>query len=109
MTKMTKAKPKKPLAARAAKPARATATKPKAAKTKAAPKTQPPARENTKLASLIALLRGKGGATLEQMMKATGWQAHSVRGAISGTLKKKMGLTVTSAKTDGIRTYRIAG
>jgi hypothetical protein len=48
------------------------------------------------------------GASLQQLRKATGWQAHSVRGFLSGTLKKKMGLRVTSTKPqDGERTYRI--
>ena len=42
-------------------------------------------------------------------MSATGWQAHSVRGAISGAIKKRLGLKVTSEKSDGVRTYRIAG
>lgn len=41
-------------------------------------------------------------------MAATGWQAHSVRDAISGSLRKKMGLTITSEKVDGVRTYRAA-
>jgi Protein of unknown function (DUF3489) len=107
MSKTTKSKPKKPTSARAAKTVRAAAPKSKFAKIAAArPQST---RENTKLASVIALLRAKDGATLEQMTKATGWQAHSVRGAISGALKKKLGLTVTSAKSDGVRTYRITG
>ena len=63
-----------------------------------------------KLASMIAMLRRPKGATIDQIMTATGWQAHSVRGAISGALKKKRGLTVTSAaESGGIRVYRIAG
>jgi hypothetical protein len=68
-----------------------------------------PLRENSKLASVIELLRRKEGATIEQLMKATGWQSHSVRGALSGALKKKLGLKVTSVKTHDVRTYRIAG
>jgi hypothetical protein len=67
-----------------------------------------PQRETSKLASVIALLRRKEGATIEQLMRATGWQSHSVRGAISGAIKKKLGLTVTSAKSGDVRTYRIA-
>src|SRR5262249_51179092 len=68
------------------------------------------AREGSKKAEVLALLRRKGGATLQQIMEATGWQAHSVRGFISGTLGKKMGLTVESAKRDdGERVYSIAG
>jgi hypothetical protein len=61
-----------------------------------------------KLGVLVELLRRPEGATIEAMMAATGWQAHSVRGVISGALKKKLGLTVTSEKTDAGRTYRIA-
>jgi hypothetical protein len=71
-------------------------------------KTTPtPTRQNSKLADMIALLRRPQGATLEQMMKATDWQVHSVRGAMSGALKKKRGLNITSTKTDKTRVYRI--
>ena len=63
----------------------------------------------TKLAQLEALLRRPEGATLDQIGASIGWQAHSVRGAMSGTLKKKQGLTITSDKAeDGQRIYRIA-
>lgn len=68
---------------------------------------QPPGKPKSKIDILVELLRGPSGATLETMIAATGWQAHSVRGAISGSLKKKMGLTVTSEKVDGVRTYRL--
>jgi len=65
-------------------------------------------RPGTKLALLLDLLQRKGGATIAEVMKATGWQAHSVRGAISGALKKKLGLTVDSDKLEGRgRVYRI--
>jgi hypothetical protein len=48
------------------------------------------------------------GATTKELMKATGWQAHSVRGFVSGTIRKKMGLAVTSTKgKDGERNYSI--
>ena len=69
----------------------------------------PPAvRPGTKQALLIDLLKRKKGATIDEAMAATGWQAHSVRGAISGALKKKLGLTVTSEPTDERgRVYRI--
>ncbi len=67
------------------------------------------ARPGTKLASLISLLSRKDGATIADLMKATGWQAHSVRGAISGYLKKKLGLGVISEKVEGRgRVYRVA-
>ena len=65
-----------------------------------------PLKARSKLDTLVELLRDPPGATLETMMTATGWQAHSVRGAISGSLKKKMGLIITSEKIDGVRTYR---
>ena len=61
-----------------------------------------------KLGKLVELLQRPDGATLEEMVAATGWQAHSVRGAMSGGLKKKQGLTITSTKTDGTRVYRVA-
>lgn len=64
-------------------------------------------KKETKSAAIIDLLKKLDGATLEQMMEATGWQKHSVRGFLAGTLKKKHGLTATSAKVDGRRVYRI--
>ncbi len=71
--------------------------------------TKPPARGETKQAMLINLLSQPDGATLTELVKTTSWQAHSVRGAISGTLKKKLGLAVTSESTDDRgRVYRIA-
>jgi hypothetical protein len=67
-------------------------------------------RSGTKQALLVDLLRRKGGATIAEVVKATGWQPHSVRGAISGNLKKKLGLAVVSDKVDGRgRVYRITG
>lgn len=70
----------------------------------------PSARPGTKQAMLIDLLRRKDGATIDEIVTATGWQAHSVRGAISGSLKKKLGLTVTSEKEENRgRVYRIVG
>lgn len=82
-------------------------TKAKAAKTPAPSKA--PISSGSKIDGLITLLRRKTGATISDAMEATGWQAHSVRGAISGTLKKKQGLTVTS-EVEGTRgrVYRIA-
>jgi hypothetical protein len=68
------------------------------------------AREGSKKAQVLALLQRKGGATLKQLMEATDWQAHTVRGFISGTLGKKMELTVKSSKReDGERVYSIVG
>ena len=71
-------------------------------------KSPPTVRQGTKQALLIDLLKRKKGATIEEIVEATGWQPHSVRGAISGALKKKLGLAVTSERVDGRgRTYRI--
>lgn len=59
---------------------------------------------------ILALLRRKQGASLEEMQKASGWQAHSVRGFLSGTVKKRLGLKVQSSKSkNGERRYAIAG
>ncbi|HTO66848.1 MAG TPA: DUF3489 domain-containing protein [Bradyrhizobium sp.] len=70
---------------------------------------KPAARPGTKLALLIDLLGRKGGATIDEAAKATGWQLHSVRGAISGALKKKLGLAIENEAIDGRgRVYRIA-
>jgi hypothetical protein len=80
-------------------------------------KSEAPARDTSstpspaptsKIDTVITMLRAKGGASIDQVIKATGWQAHSVRGAISGHLKKKLGLNVLSEKNDGIRLYRIS-
>jgi len=66
------------------------------------------ARKGSKTEKVMELLKRAGGATLKEVMKATGWQAHSVRGFTSGTLGKKMGLTVASVKgEDGQRTYSL--
>ncbi len=68
-----------------------------------------PAREGTKTAKVLALLKRPGGAAAKELMKVTGWQAHSVRGFLSGTLGKKTGLAVESTKReDGERQYKIA-
>ena len=65
-------------------------------------------REGTKQAVLIELLTRAEGATLPQMTEATGWQVHTVRGAMAGALKKKLGLEITSEKQTGAdRIYRI--
>ena len=66
------------------------------------------ARDGSKAAKVLGLLKRPDGVTLKELMKATGWQAHSVRGFLSGTVGKKMGLTVTSAKGEaGERTYSV--
>ena len=61
-------------------------------------------------AQVLDLLKRSGGASLKELRKATGWQAHSVRGFLSGALGKKMGLTVTSTKADDEeRRYSVKG
>ncbi len=66
-------------------------------------------RENTKEAQVIAMLRRPEGATIAQIMSATGWQAHTCRGFFAAALKKRHGLTVTSEKPQGgERSYRLA-
>ena len=68
------------------------------------------AREGSKTAKILDLLKRPDGATLKELMKATGWQAHSVRGFLSGTVGKKMGIAVKSVKgEDGERTYSVKG
>ena len=124
-TKATKGKPPAPpakaksakKAARAKKAAdsapQAPTVAPKKAKAgKRASKAEKPAtaREGSKTAQILELLKRPGGATLKGIMAKTGWQAHSVRGFISGTLGKKMGLAVESAKGEnGERTYSLKG
>jgi len=66
------------------------------------------ARDGSKAATILDLLKRTNGATLKDLMKATGWQFHSVRGFLSGTVGKKLGLKVTSTKGEGgERTYSI--
>lgn len=65
-------------------------------------------KEKTKTDKLIARLSKEKGATLEELMRITGWQKHSVRGAMAGTLKKK-GHVITSEKVGDERRYRITG
>jgi len=77
-----------------------TARKPAATKT-ASPKP------HTKRDQLLALLRRAEGVTIEQAAKALAWQSHSVRGIISGVLKKRLGCTITSEKGDAARVYRV--
>ena len=71
--------------------------------------TEPLRRAGTKQDTLIAMLRAPEGATIAEIVAATGWLCHTVRGSMSGALKKKLGLTITSEKADGgERIYRIA-
>ena len=83
------------------------AMKPKSRKSKAAAEQSTVREANGKLGLLIRLLRQPEGATLAAMVTATGWQAHSVRGAMAGAIKKKLGLTVVSEKAGSVRSWRI--
>jgi hypothetical protein len=97
--------------ARAVKPrTHAAPTKAKPVPTRAALVKKPsPARRGTKKAKILDLLKRPGGVTLQALMKASGWQAHSVRGFLSGTRGTKMGTPVESFKTDaGERAYRLS-
>jgi hypothetical protein len=101
--------------------AKAKAAKAKAAKPeKAAHSDKPSPRTGTKQAKMIEMLRRPEGATVEQIAAATGWQHHTIRGAISGALKKKLGLHVEATRThevgpnntgakDSSTVYRIVG
>lgn len=80
-------------------------SKPETRKSSKSGKTQ-----STKLELMINLLDRKSGVTIAELVKATGWQAHSVRGAISSALKKKRGLNIVSAPDTKLgRVYRITG
>ena len=86
-----------------ARKANRTATKAQSGKTRKGGKARPKAahaRRGSKTAKILHLVKRPGGATLKDLMKATGWQAHSVRGFLSGTMRQKMGLAVTSTQSD---------
>jgi len=63
----------------------------------------------SKQSRVIAMLQSPAGATIAAMMKATGWQQHSVRGFLAGVVRKRLKLKLGSKKVDGIRIYQIAG
>ena len=100
---------KQPALPKAPPSARRTREKKKASRSKESRKAPPPAaRPGTKHSLLIDLLSRRHGATIAEAVKATGWQPHSVRGVISGSLKKKRGLTIASEKVERRgRVYRI--
>jgi uncharacterized protein DUF3489 len=72
------------------------------------PKPHSDARRPSKQDAVIAMLRRAEGATVDEVVRATGWQRHTVRGVFSGTLKKKLGLVLASAQEERGRVYRIA-
>ena len=72
------------------------------------PVPQEEAKRTSKQDEVIAMLRRPEGVTVDEVANATGWQRHTVRGVFSGTLKKKLGLTIASAKEERGRVYRIA-
>jgi hypothetical protein len=93
----------------------------KSAKTKSGAKSRPVPAENrttsrdeehtervTKHDRVLELLSQRNGTTIPEMIEATGWQQHSVRGFLAGTVKRKLGYTLTSSKSEGeLRRYRI--
>jgi hypothetical protein len=117
VSKKPKANKKAPVAPRRAdvapakpKPGRKATPPKKAPKARTKPKLANPAvvRDGSKTARILDLLKRPGGVTSKELMKTTGWLPHSVRGFLSGTVRKKMGLTVTSAKGEnGERTYSV--
>jgi hypothetical protein len=72
------------------------------------PEPQPDPKRPSKQDVVIAMLRQPEGATVDEVASVTGWQRHTVRGVFSGTLKKKLGLTLASAQEERGRVYRIA-
>lgn len=74
----------------------------------ASAEAKPRTRDNSKQAQVVAMLKRPEGATIPQVMAATGWQAHTVRGTFAGAFKKKLGLNLISEKTQGgERVYRV--
>jgi hypothetical protein len=94
----------------AKKGARVAPKKGKSAKKATPAKKAAKVREGSKTDQILELLKRPGGVTAKELMKVTGWQPHSVRGFLSGTVGKKMGLIVTSTKgEDGEGNYSIKG
>jgi hypothetical protein len=82
-----------------AKPAQLASRKPKR------PNSEPSSKQD----GVVAMLKSPAGATIDAMMKATGWQQHSVRGFLAGVVRNRLRLKLGSKKVDGKRVYRITG
>lgn len=72
-------------------------------------KSEANSKPKSKIETLISLMKRPSGADVHELAAATKWQVHSVRGAIAGTLKKKLGLKVSTEKVDGRTVYRVEG
>jgi biotin carboxyl carrier protein len=91
-----------------AEPKQASVSKPqRTSKTKAASQQKSSAQPQSKQDRVLAMLRRKDGTTVAAVMKATGWQNHSVRGFFTGVVRRKLRLNLLSEKSDGERVYRI--
>lgn len=82
-------------------------TPPRAKRTKTAA-AAPPTAKLTRADQMIDMMRVEGGATARALAEAVGWQVHSVRGFIAGTLKKRPDLIVTAARVDGATRYSVS-
>lgn len=113
-TAQTPTRPSSARAARTSRRAKATKLKAITAAPPPAPTATTPAavakapREGSRLAAMVALMRRPEGASVDALAETTGWQRHSVRGALAGALKKTYGLAITSSVEEGARIYRIA-
>jgi len=70
---------------------------------------RPNSEPTSKQACVIAMLKSPAGASIDAMMKATGWQQHSVRGFLAGVVRKRLKLKLGSKKADGERVYKVTG